>query len=345
MSDKDNVQQTPDSRILHHNIDDAADAILGRWEDAQEEETSELSDQTQEAEDETLVETEDESELEAEEEVIDEETESDPEKGETEANEETEEEPLPLAEDALVEVVVDGNTERVSVKDLKRLYGQEAALTRKSQETAAQRKQANESLERADASLRVMLDRAKERFKPYEEVDMLVASRQLTPDDFAALRKDAKEAEQDLKFLTEEAEGFYGKLKEQQNEAKQQAAVECVKVLKEKVPDWSNDLYNEIRQYAISVGLPEADVNGYTDPSVIMLLNKARLFDAGKKVATAKKQKAPPVKTLRAKKAPPTKVDRTAAKQKAAIDKLRNSASRGNDLDDIADAIMSRWAE
>ena len=43
---------------------------------------------------------------------------------------------------AKVKVTVDGEEKTVSVKDLKRLFGQEASLTRKSQEVAAKRKEA-----------------------------------------------------------------------------------------------------------------------------------------------------------------------------------------------------------
>lgn len=60
-------------------------------------------------------------------------------------------------------------------------------------------------------------------------------------------------------------------------------------------------MYNDIRQYAITNGLPEEAVNQYVDPNVIMLLNKARMFDQTTKVATVKKAKAAK-KVLRTKK-------------------------------------------
>ena len=50
----------------------------------------------------------------------------------------------------------------------------------------------------------------------------------------------------------------------------------------------SNAMYDEIRQYSVSEGLPEQMVNTIVDPVVIKLLNKARLYDQGKKVATKK---------------------------------------------------------
>lgn len=344
MSLIDNVNNTSDSPLASH--DDATDAILEKWKDAD----TQLSENSQEATEETTSETEvEESDYETEDETEDEESaketeDPDEELEETEDSDEESEdddqevEEVDLSDDTLVEITVDGESKQASIKDLKRLYGQEASLTRKSQETASQRKLADEQLQKADASLQAMLSRAQERYKPYSEVDMLVASKQMDAESFSALRAEAKQAEDDLKFLSEEADQFYSFVKQQQAEAKQAEAKECIKVLQKEIPEWNNDLYNDIRSYAIGQGLPEESVNQYADPNVIMLLNKARMFDQTKKVATVKKAKAK--KVLRSKKAPPTKADLKAQRQKKTMDKLRRG---GNDLDDIADAIMDGW--
>ena len=350
MSLDDNVNQPSNSDgAASLTIDDAADAILGNWDDAEE-----LSDEeNQEATEETTAETEVEDSVETEDETEDLESDEDDEDPEEEVAEdeeddqetdedeedEQEEEAVNLDDDTLVEISVDGDVKQASIKDLKRLYGQEASLTRKSQEMASQRKSADEQLQKADASLQAMLNRAQEKYKPYSEVDMLVASKNMSAEDFTALRAEAKQAEDDLKFLSEEADQFYGYVKEQQQAAKAEEAKECIKVLQKEVPDWSNTLYNDIRQYAISQGLPEESVNQYADPNVIMLLNKARMFDQTKKVATVKKAKAAK-KVLRSKKAPPTKSDIKRQKQQKNIERLQ---ADGNDLDNIADVLMSNW--
>ena len=344
MSDFDNVQDEPTSE--YHgldSVDDAVDAILGNWDDPDEDQVSE---QSQEATEETTEETGDDSEIEESEGEEDQESEDPEEENEEseDADEDQEEqvEEINLDEDTLVEITVDGEAKQASIKDLKRLYGQEQSLTRKSQETAAQKKQAEESLQKSTATLQAMITRAEERYKPYAEVDMLLASKQMSADDFAALRAESKAAQDDLKFLTEESDQLTGYAREQLAQQQQIAAKECVKVLQAELPDWSNSMYNDIRQYAISRGLPEAEVNQFTDPTVIMLLNKARLYDQSKKVATVKKSTAAK-KILRSKKAPLTKSDVKRQKAKATQDKLKNSASRGSDLDDIAAAIMSNW--
>ena len=339
---QDNVQDTFDSGTTALDIDGAADAILDNWKDAEEDQPSIEGnlEATDESTEETEVEESDEIEEDGETEEQDE-SEEDPVEEESEETEEEVEE-VNLSDDTIVELTVDGETKQASLKELKRLYGQEASLTRKSQETANQRKDATEALQRADASLQAMLTRAQDRYKPYEEVDMLVASRQMNPDDFAALRAEAKAAESDLKFLQEEANGFYGELQQKQAVQQQESAKHCIEVLKEQLPEWNTDLYNDIRQHAINSGLPAEAVNTYTDPNVIMLLHKAMMFDKSKQVAKTKKAKAP-TKILRSKKAPPSKTDIKISKQKAARDRLVSNPPKGNDLDSIADYLVSNW--
>jgi hypothetical protein len=198
-------------------------------------------------------------------------------------------------------------------------------------------------MEKSHHLMQAMLAKAEERAKPYKEIDMLLASRQMEPEDFQQLRQEAKEAEDNLKFLTEEADGFYGEIQKQQQAAQQEAAKQCITTLQEEMPDWSNQLYNDIRGYAVSIGLPQEQVDQYVDPVVIQLINKARLYDEGKKVATVKKTKAATSKkVLRSNKAPDPK-----ASKKAKAKRTREAmvASGGNDLDAIAATILSRWEE
>jgi len=336
---------------------DASEAILDRWSDGENlsEENEELEatddslvDETDEEMSDTLDDDEDLEEVEG--------TEEDPESDDledadqTETDEEDDETEVELSDDTLVEIQVDGKAKQASLKDLKRLYGQEASLTRKSQETAAKRKEAEDALAKADISYRKLLERAEARMKPYAEVDMLVASRQMSTEDFAALRREAQEAEKDFKFLREEADAFYKDAQVQQQKQVQEAAQNCVKVLSEQLPDWGDELYNNIRSYAVSQGLPQEQVDQYVDPQVIMILNKARLFDQTKATAETKKAKAKVIKTkegtrrvLKSKKAPKSDVDLKVQRQKDAQKRLRSNSSRAGDLEDIADALMSRW--
>ena len=352
--------QSNDEPKAYHDVMDATDAILDRWADGENlsaENDKEATDVTPEEEtiEETSSDTNEDEEQDLSEEV---EAEEDPdtseydteEEDEPKENEEDDETEVLLSDDTLVEIQVDGEVQQASLADLKRLHGQEASLTRKSQEVAAQRKEAQEAAGKAHLSYQKLLERAEARMKPYAEVDMLVASRQMSTEDFAAFRREAQEAEKDLKFLKEEANAFYQDAQAQQQKQVQQAATECIKVLKNDLPDWGDELYNSIRTYAVSQGLPQEQVDQYVDPQVIKILNKARLYDQTKATAQTKKAKAKVIKAknttrrvLKTTKAPKTDADRNAQRQRKAQDKLRRNPSRTGDLDDIADALLSRW--
>jgi len=346
---QDTSNNTPGLPTENNDIDSSAEAILNNWkaqelpENDDQEATTESGETTEEVEeiDEEAVEEDQDNEDPEEDNQDDDQDEADEEE-EEESEEDEEVEQLPLSEDTVIEIKVDGETKQASVKELKRLYGQEASLTKKSQETAKQRKQAEEQIQKTDATLQAMLKRAEERWKPYEDVDFYLASRQMSPEDFKLLRAEAKAAESDLKFLREESNQFYGQLQQSAEKERQEQAAKAVEVLKADIPDWSTSLYNDIREYSVDSGLPAEQVNQIADPTVIKLLHKAMLYDKSKKVATKKRAKTP-TKVLRSKKAPPSKADVRQAKRKAAVDKLANSTSRGNDLDDVAEALLARW--
>lgn len=348
----DNVQSNTPEEPVALDLDGAAEAILKNWEDAEKPSEGNL-----EANDESVETTEEssnentESEVEVEEnddlqEEDPETEESDESEVEDETSEEQEEEPVEeevaiLEDDAVVQVTVDGKTEEVSVKSLKRLHGQESSLTKKSQEVSNQRKEADEALKQADFVMQSMLTRAEERYKPYAEVDMLLASKTMEADDFALLRSEANQAQSDLKYLKEESQKFYTEAQEKMVAQQQENAKKAIEVLQRDIPEWSTKLYDQIREFSITSGLPEQEVNQYSDPTVIKLLHKAMLYDKSKKTANVKKVKAKKTKVLRSKKAPPSPKQTKDVRKQAAYDKLRTQG--GSDLDDISAAILAGW--
>ena len=349
MNNEQNVNSEPQAL----DIDEAAEAILGRWDDGEtlsevevEDATSEDSNETGVTEDELDDEEDDQDDLELEDPDEDE-TEDDDDETDEDEDDDEDDEPLAASDDQVVDIAVNGESKQVSVKDLKRLYGQEASLTKKSQDLATQRKQSEQQLAITQMSYQKLLERAEARHKPYADIDMLVASREMDAETFTQLRQDAKQAEDDLKFLQEESGQLVSQAQQQHQQATREAAADCVKVLQEQLPDWGNELYSDIRDYAVKSGLPKDQVDQYTDPQVIMLINKARLYDQSKQSANSKKAKAKLKKSksgkkvLSSKKSPPTKKSIQKANQQKQIDML----SGAKDLDDIADALMSRWED
>lgn len=333
-----------DNAALSFTEEDAADAFLSKW--SEEDPRLEAS---EDPEDEDLSTEEDETtdDSEAEEGQDDEEeSEGDPQEDSEESTEEgdgeTDEDEdaatgTDVSDEAKVKIKVDDEEIEVSVKDLKRLYGQEAALTKKSQDVAAKRKELEASNQKAAAQLDRIYQKVASRWEPFSKVDMLVASKQLDADQFAALRKEAQEAYDDFRFITQEVDTFV----QEQNTARQQAvqaqAKETVKVLKDAIPNWSQAIYNDIRSYAIEKGMDENVVNNLVDPSAILMVHKAMQFDKAKTIVTKKKVSQPKkvLKTTKPVTAQGTKVDKTA--------KAKAQLARSGTTDDAANLFMARW--
>jgi hypothetical protein len=326
--------------------EDAAETILKGWEDEDNESSSST---TEEKPKDPSPRQQEESEGEVEEDLDVEETNTDPEEGDEEDTETEDDSEEPegeekdsktLDDDATVEVKVDDEVLKVSVKDLKRLYGQEAALTKKSQQVAAKRKEVEQEGIKTAAILDKMYNKAAERWKPYAEIDMLVASKQLDNEAFAALRAEAQAAYEDFRFVSEEANAFVQETQAQQQAKLKEAAAEAVTVLKEAIPNWSNSLYDSIREYAISTGMQADVVNNLVDPVAIQLIHKARLYDEAKKIATKKKVNTPKKVMKSTALSNPKGMDNS-QKQELAANRLKNSG----DMDDAADLFLSRWTD
>ena len=314
---------------------DAQDAFLNRWK-TDAETPSDSDEGAPETDDE--LETVEESD---EDDQTDEETEEDSEDPE-EDNDDTPETKAKLVDDddAVVKIKVGDEELQASIKDLKRLYGQEASLTKKSQEVALKRKEVEEQGAKHLVGLQKLYERAMERYKPYAEVDMLVASKSLSNEEFAALRTEASRAYEDVQFLQAELDGFVQSLETQRQQMIREQAKAAIEVLKDPesgIPNWSQETYDDIRNYAIRNGMSKDVVNQIVDPVIIKTLWKAMKYDNGKTVATVKKAKAPK-KVLKSKVSSETQRFTKTDGQKA-ISKLRSTGSR----DDAANAFLSRW--
>lgn len=73
-----------------------------------------------------------------------------------------------------------------------------------------------------------------------------------------------------------------------EQEAFQAKSVECVAVLKREIPNWDDNLYQGLMQYAIDLGATEEEVLKENRPSIFLALHKAYQFDKGKQQVMAK---------------------------------------------------------
>lgn len=244
-------------------------------------------------------------------------------------------------EGAYLKIKVDGEEKEVPIKDLKRLWGQEAALTRRSQEVATRRTQLDTEGAQYVAASQAMVARAQERYAPYANIDFLALSRDpdITTEELTALRQEAQRAYEDVQFLTSEQQNFLAETQRRQHTAMVERAKESIKELTDPekgIPGWNEKLYDDVRTYAIKVGIPAETVNKMVEPSALRIIHKAMMYDRGKsKVVTTKVNKTPKrvVKTTTSPASRPTKAKAFEAK----MAKLRQTGS----TDAAADVFLA----
>jgi hypothetical protein len=246
--------------------------------------------------------------------------------------------------------VKEGDKEHeVKVSDLKRLWGQEASLTRKSQEVAAARTAVEQDQAKNIAAYDVLLKRATERANEYRALPwtQLMKDPNVPADQLAALQAEANKALEDETFLKNEITGFMQKVTNDQLTARKTAAAECLKAINNKesphhIKGWSDALYNDIRTFATTNGIPAETVNALTDPGAIKIIHMAMQFSRGKtKVVTKKVNKTPTKIVKNSASAPAVRSSSKTVTVNGAVKKATKSGS----MDDAINAFLAMEGE
>jgi hypothetical protein len=323
----DNTVETTIQQDVVLDRDDATTAFLKGWEDAAEpseepeEEAPEEPEETEAPEDES------------DEEAVEEEDSEDPQDDE-------EPDSALLKDDATVKVTVDGEELEVSVKDLKRLYGQEASLTKKSQAVAETQKKLVQAQEYVESTLELMLAQAEEAIEPYKNIDWVVASKRLTEEELTALRDEAQKAYAGYQKVTNKVDEYVKTKREEHSAQLQELITQAHEELSDPekgIPEWGKQKYSELSAYAQSLGFPKEAIDSFVTAPVWHLLHKAYQYDKGKQVATKKVNKTPK-KTMKS-----TKRTETSTKNSRAKEALRRMQETGGSRDSAADAFLSMW--
>lgn len=243
-------------------------------------------------------------------------------------------------DEALVKVVVDGQELEVSVKELKRLAGQEASLTRKSMELAARRKDAEEIGMYHAQGLARLVQMAEEEYAPYADIDFNIAAKELSTEEYTALREEALAKYQKYQYLTSELNNYQAQFSDYRSRMMQEQAAATINELSNPetgIKGWGPKLYEEIGQYAISKGMRPEVFSNIVDAPSLRILHDAYRLEKAKALATKKKATAPQ-KVLKSTAAPDTsRFDSN--KPNAALSKLKQSGKR----DDAVSAILAKW--
>jgi hypothetical protein len=321
-------------RRLVKDAPEPSDTEEDEEESKESEETEEDTEEADETSEDAPEEDEEPTDTEGDEEDTNEDTDSEP-----EDNEATE-----VSDDAVVKIKVNGEEKTATVKELKRLYGQESSLTKKSQEAAELKKRAEDVATRHVTGLEALLARAKEQAAPYANINFLALTKDpnVSSEELSALSDAANRAFDNVRYLETELDGVIKAAQEQRQQQMMQMAREAIKTLtdpKTGIPGWNEQMYNDIRSFAVSSGMDAQVVNEMVDPVAFKILHMAMQYQKGKTAVTKTKKidktpkriiKGTPDEVVKSAKADP---------KRAMMKKLQQSGS----VDDAADAFLAQW--
>ena len=243
-------------------------------------------------------------------------------------------------DEALVKVSVNGQELEVSVKELKRLAGQEASLTHKSMELAQRRKDAEEIGNYHAQSLARLVQMAEEEYAPYANIDFNIAAKDLSTEEYQALREEAVAKYEKYQYLTQELATHQQKQGEYRAKLMQEQAAATIAELSDPekgIKGWGPKLYEEIGAYAVSKGMKPETFSQILDTPSLRILHDTYHLEKAKQLATKKKATAP-AKVLKST-ATPDSQRFSSNKAQSQLSKLQKTGKR----DDAVSAILARW--
>lgn len=317
MSNEQTTQSVDSATEDLGSIDRGIARLLALESQDQTEIPEEEQNESAEADDEEVV---NEEQSESEEELESKEVEED----QTEESEESEEDKV----EALTEGVIEINGENVDLEEVKLGYMRQADYTKKTQAVAEQRKAAEDQTRNYESTLQALLTAAGADLSRFDNVNWEHAAVE-NPDQYKQAKAMYEQTKQTHDFIQAQAKSHAEQMEAQSQQEMKRQAEESLSVLKSTIPDWSNEKYNSIGQYAETLGVGREEFNQVTDHRLITALYKAQMYDQAK-AKTTKKVKSTPKKTLSSNKAPETKKTRDRKAEQESRARLRKTGKMGD---------------
>jgi hypothetical protein len=256
--------------------------------------------------------------------------------------------------DAKVRVKIDGEEADVSFAELLKGYQTDNSLSKKGRELGEAKKALEEERNQAlqeiqqlgQASTAVLLSQEQTLAKQYHDIEAEIEKARDEGDTYEIPELKDKREQIQKKYWSarKEREGLQGQLQQQQEKVQQEQWEKQLQYFSETiedyVPDFDENVASEIREFAISEGIPEEVVDTIADPIVVKVLNDFRVLKNSVNKGQAKR------KTVPAKKAIPVKKSRTKSKQKADKETLTKARAFREDASDSDQmAFLKQYAE
>ena len=330
MSETNNeATQTDESSVNDFDFDAMADEILGLEPD---EATQDSDEATEELEGEDHNTDEDADEVDEVED--DNESEEDNEEDEsTDATQESDSDELgEIDMDFSVPVKIDGKESEVTMAELVANYQTKQSQSKKGDELAEQAKVLEQTREQAEIYARVnaeLLQREDAKDQSVLKHLQDQVDKAFEEDDFQASKLNNKLGKAKEEYSTRQAsrnnllQGMSQQLGQQQQEQFGKQVEHFNTVVKEMIPDWSEEVALSNRNFALSIGLDERVVDTMTDPAMVNAIDKFRRLSENSDVGTAKRKQTP------VKRVPTKKPSNAKTKKSNKIDAARKAASKG----------------
>ncbi len=289
-------------------------------------------------------------------EAVESESEDEPEEATEEPEEttaETSEEPESTEvdeddDDVVMFTTADGTD--VTLDELKSGYLRQSDYTKKTQEVAQERQQLGENYKAYEQHqdvlakhLELALNVVEPQLAQFSTLDWDSLASQ-DPYEYAEKRALYDQAQARYGQLMQAAETTVAQGTQRKQHAEQQRLAQERQSLQMALPDMADPtkgrkLANAIKEYSLSMGLSETEASGIVDHRMIVVLNKARLYDelsSTKLTAAQKKLKKGPRKMVSGGQ-PTTKQERSKS-EKA---KLRSKLSKSGSVDDGVEWLLN----
>lgn len=212
--------------------------------------------------------------------------------------------------------------EQLSVEDLKAGYLRQADYTKKTQALAEQRKEVDQTKEQYASALAYMTQATRQGLSQFDQVDWQNLQTS-DPAQYQALSQQYRQAAQQVQAFETAQQEFFQQAQQQVEQQQKLQAQQSVETLKTLVPEWSNEMYGELRTFAGNYGMTAEEFNRIADHRPILMMLDAMKFHKSRQVATDKKAK--PVTSKRKQKASNPNQTLVARQQKSAMDNLRKN--------------------
>jgi len=240
-------------------------------------------------------------------------------------------------EDKSEEIKFEVDGESLTAEELKLGYLRQSDYTKKTQLVAEQRKAFEAQTEQTEATMNALLSAANADISRFQGVNWEAVAVE-NPDQYKQAKAAFEQTQSTYNYIQAQATQFQEQQQQQNEKAHKEAAAESLTVLKTNIPNWNNNLYYKIGDFAQKdLGVTGEEFNQITDHRVITALWKAMQFDQAKQVTAKKKIKPSPTKTLSGGKA-----DSSKAVQSESSRKTRERLRKSGTLDDAAAALLNR---